>query len=198
MHVDLSASPSEIGRGGEARQTCTEDVDRLTAHASATSAPSLERLGEPWRSSAAPRWHRMARVRVFVEPERLDPEELREMLDSEGCGSVVSFVGLTRGEEQGTKVERLEFDVWEERLPEVLSELAEHAIELFGVFSVVIAHRTGSVGPGESIVCIHVASPHRAEGFEACSWLIDQLKRQAPLWKKEVRADGEVWKAGLG
>ena len=140
----------------------------------------------------------MTRARALIEPERLDPEALREMLDSEGCGSVVSFVGLTRGEEGGTKVERLEFDAWEEKLPGVLNELAERAIELFGVLSVVMAHRTGSVGPGEPIVCIHVASPHRAEGFEACSWLIDELKRQAPLWKKEIRADREVWKAGLG
>ena len=140
----------------------------------------------------------MTRARALIEPERLDPETLREMLESEGCGSVVSFVGLTRGEEGGTKVERLEFDAWEERLPGVLNELVERAIELFGVLSVVMAHRTGSVGPGEPIVCIHVASPHRAEGFEACSWLIDELKRQAPLWKKEIRADGEVWKAGLG
>ena len=93
----------------------------------------------------------MTRVRVLIEPEQLDPESLRDMLDSEGCGSVVSFVGLTRGEEGGTKVERLEFDAWEERLPGVLNELAEQAIELFGVLSVVMAHRTGSVGPGEPI-----------------------------------------------
>ena len=140
----------------------------------------------------------MTRARVLIEPDVLDPEALREMLDSEGCGSVVSFVGLTRGEEGGTKVERLEFDAWEERLPGVLNEIAERAMELFGALSVVMAHRIGSVGPGEPIVCIHVASPHRSEGFEACSWLIEELKRQAPLWKKEVRADGEVWKAGLG
>jgi molybdopterin synthase catalytic subunit len=52
--------------------------------------------------------------------------------------------------------------------------------------------------PGEDIVCIHVASPHRKEGFEACAWLIDALKAQAPVWKKEVRADGAHWKEGLG
>jgi molybdopterin synthase catalytic subunit len=107
-------------------------------------------------------------------------------------------VGLTRGEDDGVIVERLEFDAWAERLPMVLAELAEQALGQFGVSSVVLAHRTGSVGPGEPIVCIHVGSPHRAEGFEACSWLIDELKRQAPLWKKEIRADGEAWKAGLG
>ncbi|RZP11934.1 MAG: molybdenum cofactor biosynthesis protein MoaE [Candidatus Poseidoniales archaeon] len=140
----------------------------------------------------------MTRVRVLIEPEQLDPDGLREMLDSDGCGSVVSFVGLTRGEDDGVTVERLEFDAWDERLTIVLAELAEQALGQFGVSSVVLAHRTGSVGPGEPIVCIHVGSPHRAEGFEACSWLIDELKRQAPLWKKEIRTDGEVWKAGLG
>jgi len=140
----------------------------------------------------------MTSVRILIEPERLDPEGLREILDADGCGSVVSFVGLTRGQDDGVAVERLEFDSWEERLPMVLTELAEQTVGQFDVLSVVLAHRTGSVGPGEPIVCIHIGSAHRADGFEACSWLIDELKRQAPLWKKEVRADGEVWKAGLG
>ena len=121
-----------------------------------------------------------------------------ELLDSDGCGSVVSFVGLTRAQDDGVAVERLEFDAWEEHLPTVLAELAEQTVGQFDVVSVVLAHRTGSVGPGEPIVCIHIGSAHRAEGFEACSWLIDELKRQAPLWKKEIRADGEVWKTGLG
>ena len=76
--------------------------------------------------------------------------------------------------------------------------LGEEAITKFGITSVAMAHRTGKVGPSEPIVSIHVASPHRAEGFEACSWLIDELKAQAPLWKKEIRADGTVWKGGLG
>ena len=140
----------------------------------------------------------MPSVRVLVEPEQLDPDSLRQELETEGCGSVVSFVGLTRGEDDGIAVERLEFDAWEEKLPDVLNNIAEQAIIQFGVKSVVMAHRTGSVGPSEPIVCIHTASPHRAEGCEACSWLIDELKRQAPLWKKEIRADGEIWKAGLG
>ena len=140
----------------------------------------------------------MTRVRILIEPEQLDPDGLREMLNSDGCGSVVSFVGLTRGEDDGVTVERLEFDAWEGELPGALNELAEQALGQFGVSSVVLAHRTGSVGAGEPIVCIHVGSPHRAEGFEACSWLIDELKRQAPLWKKEIRTDGEVWKPGLG
>ena len=80
----------------------------------------------------------------------------------------------------------------------VLHGLAEQAIGKFGVLAVAMAHRVGSVGPQEPIVAIHVGSPHRKEAFQACEWLIDELKKQAPLWKKEVTSKGESWKAGLG
>ena len=80
----------------------------------------------------------------------------------------------------------------------VLYQLAKQAIAQFGVLAVAMAHRTGTVGPEEPIVAIHVGSPHRKEAFLACEWLIDELKKQAPLWKKEVTTLGETWKAGLG
>jgi len=137
---------------------------------------------------------------ILIEPapERLDAEGLRSRLDTEGCGSIVSFVGLTRGEAEGETVLHLEFDAWKEQLPIVLHELARQAIAEFGVSAVGMSHRTGTVLAGEDIVCIHVGSKHRKEGFAACSWLIDALKSQAPLWKKEVRSSGAHWKEGLG
>ena len=137
-------------------------------------------------------------VHVSVEPEVLDPDYLKSKLNVDGCGSIVSFVGITRGLEEGSEVKRLEFDSWEEKLPVVLESIAMEAMDEFGVCSVVIAHRTGAVLPTEPIVCIHVSSPHRSEGFRACSRIIDELKIQAPLWKKEIRSDGEFWKDGLG
>ena len=135
---------------------------------------------------------------IRIEKENLDPNFLRSLVDVDGCGSVVSFVGLTRGDDNGIKVERLEFDSWEDKLENILSEIAKTSIDKFAIKSVLIAHRTGAVEPSEPIVCIHVGSRHRAAGFEACSWLINQLKLQAPLWKKEVRSDGEIWKQGIG
>ncbi len=137
-------------------------------------------------------------VHIEVDSKSLDISRLRSIIDSKGCGSVVSFVGLTRDNEDGVPVKGLEFDAWEDELPNVLRSIAEEAISTFGVSSIVISHRTGFVEPGQEIVCIHVGSAHRAEGFTACSWLISELKRQAPLWKKEFREDGEFWKAGLG
>ena len=137
---------------------------------------------------------------VLVEeaPDVLRPDLLRSRLNTEGCGAVVSFVGLTRETEGEADVLRLEFDAWQARLTPVLKGLAEQAIQNFGVMAVAMAHRTGSVGPQEPIVAIHVGSPHRKEAFQACEWLIDELKKQAPIWKKEVTTDGETWKEGLG
>ena len=138
--------------------------------------------------------------RVVVEeaPDVLDPEALRQRLNTNDCGAVVSFVGLTRETEGKADVLRLEFDAWQDRLTPVLERLAHEAIKRFAVLSVAMAHRTGSVGPQEPIVAIHVGSPHRKEAFQACEWLIDELKKQAPIWKKEVTTDGETWKEGLG
>lgn len=138
--------------------------------------------------------------RVVVEeaPDVLDPEALRQRLNTNDCGAVVSFVGLTRETEGTADVLRLEFDAWQDRLTPVLERLAHEAIKRFAVLSVAMAHRTGSVGPQEPIVAIHVGSPHRKEAFQACEWLIDELKKQAPIWKKEVTTDGETWKEGLG
>ncbi len=138
------------------------------------------------------------RVTVQVESENLEPNQLLEKLIISDSGAVVSFTGLTRQQEEGVRVFSLDFDAWEEQLPKVLEDLANRSIIEFGVESVVIAHRIGSVGPTEPIVSIHVASKHRKEAFQACSWLIDSLKAQAPLWKKENREDGTFWKEGLG
>lgn len=141
----------------------------------------------------------MSGVIVVEEaPDALDPQALLSRLPTEGCGAIVSFLGITRGTEGEADVIRLEFDAWQDRLNPVLHRLASEAIATFGVQAVAMAHRTGAVGPQEPIVSIHVGSPHRKEAFEACSWLIDELKKQAPIWKKEVTTDGETWKEGLG
>lgn len=141
----------------------------------------------------------MAERLVVMEAEGpLNPQHLLSKLDTNGCGAVVSFVGLTREMEGDERVLRLEFDAWKDRLNSVLERLATEAMTDFGVTAVAMAHRTGSVGPNEPIVAIHVGSPHRKEAFTGCSWLIDELKRQAPLWKKEVTTAGETWKEGLG
>ena len=135
---------------------------------------------------------------IMEAPENLDHQALLGKLDLTGCGAVVSFLGITRGYDNGIEIYRLEFDAWQDKLGNVLQLLAETAIENFGISKVAMAHRIGPVKAGENIVSIHVASPHRKQAFQACEWLIGELKIQAPIWKKEVSEHGEKWKAGLG
>ena len=135
---------------------------------------------------------------IMEAQEDLDHQGLLEHLDLTGCGAVVSFLGITRGYDNGIEIYRLEFDAWQDKLGNVLQLLAKTAIENFGISKVAMAHRIGPVKAGENIVSIHVASPHRKQAFQACEWLIDELKIQAPIWKKEVSEHGEKWKSGLG
>ena len=74
--------------------------------------------------------------------------------------------------------------------------LAVEAIARFGVRDVAMLHRLGRLYVGETSVLIVVASAHRAPAFDACRWLIDTLKQQVPIWKKETFADGSVWAPG--
>ena len=146
----------------------------------------------------SPRINMDGDIIITESSSELDPQELLEKLDMDGCGAIVSFLGITRGFDNGEKIIHLEFDYWAGKLKHVLHNLAEMAIKQFGVKKIAISHRTGIVKPKENIVSIHVASPHRKEAFAACEWLIDELKKQAPIWKKEVSESGEKWKSGLG
>tara|TARA_B100001287_G_C22494220_1_gene440416 strand:+ start:98 stop:523 length:426 start_codon:yes stop_codon:yes gene_type:complete len=130
--------------------------------------------------------------------DTIDADGLKNRMNLEGCGAVVSFLGITRSKNEDSNVIQLEFDAWLEKLPIVLNQLANQAIENFQVLSVAMAHRVGIVKANEDIVAIHVGSAHRKPAFSACEWLIDELKKQAPIWKKEVTDNGIKWKAGLG
>ena len=82
------------------------------------------------------------------------------------------------------------------KLPQVLSDIGNEALKKYKLHSISITHRKGTVLPGE-IVCIYATSAHRAEAFAGCSWTIDELKRQAPIWKKEITQSGSYWIEGL-
>jgi molybdopterin synthase catalytic subunit len=74
-----------------------------------------------------------------------------------------------------------------------MQALAEEARRRWAVTDLAIVHRTGTLRIGETSVVIAVAAPHRGEAFDACEWLIDELKRTVPIWKKEVYTEGEAW-----
>ena len=100
----------------------------------------------------------MNNIIIEISESELDAELLKNKLNFEGCGAVVSFIGITRDLEDGERVLQLEFDAWIEQLKPTLSGIAETIKEEFGVSGIAISHRVGVVGPQENIVAIHVCS----------------------------------------
>lgn len=118
------------------------------------------------------------------------------------CGATVTLDGyarkFTKDKETGKSRETLYlvYEAYEEMALKELKKLIGQAHEKFEISNVGIVHRTGRLEIGETSVVISVAAPHRRAAFEACEWLIRELKRTVPVWKKEVYADGENWIEG--
>ena len=130
-------------------------------------------------------------VRLQEDPIRVD--ELLAAVASEGDGAVTLFLGTVRNRNQGRNVTHLEYHAYPEMALRQMRRIAEETAERFAASSVGIIHRTGSLQLGEASVAIAVATPHRAQAFEACRFAIDTLKARVPIWKKEFFEGGEVW-----
>jgi molybdopterin synthase catalytic subunit len=108
------------------------------------------------------------------------------------AGGIAVFLGTTRAETSasGQPLVALDYEAYPEMALQQMRNLAQRAREQWPITRLALLHRTGRVPVGEASVIIAVASPHRAEAFDACEWLIDTLKREVAIWKKEVWADG--------
>lgn len=113
------------------------------------------------------------------------------------CGATVTLDGYVRRFTEGRETLHLFYEAYESMAVKEMRKLIGRAKEQFGIAHVGIVHRIGKLDIGETSVVISVAAPHRKAAFEACEWLIRELKRTVPIWKKEIYADGEVWVEGV-
>jgi molybdopterin converting factor subunit 1 len=127
-------------------------------------------------------------VRVTGEP--LSPEEVTERVRDQRAGAVVTFQGVTR------EVERLDYEAYVEMAGERLTEIAREAVERRGLCAAAVEHRVGEVPLSEPSVVVAVSAPHREEAFVGAREIIDRVKAEAPIWKKEVEGDEERWAEG--
>ena len=113
------------------------------------------------------------------------------------CGAVNLFLGTTRDHHDGRAVVRLEYEAHEAMAREALAALERAACERFALAHCTVVHRLGVVPVTEASVAVVVASAHRGSAFEASRWIMDELKRTVPIWKKEFYADGDArWVEG--
>ena len=112
------------------------------------------------------------------------------------CGATVTLDGYARKWTAGRETDFLVYEAYEPMALSELNKIGAEAHKKFEIAHVGIVHRTGRLEIGETSVVIAVSAPHRRAAFEACEWLIKELKRTVPIWKKEVFQDGEVWVEG--
>jgi molybdopterin synthase catalytic subunit len=133
-------------------------------------------------------------VRVEIMDGVLPTTEVMEGIKA--GPDVCVFDGIVRNNTRGRETLYLDYEAYREMALEQMRGLAAEAVARFGVRDVALLHRLGRLQVGESSVLIVVASAHRGHAFEACRWLIDTLKKQVPIWKKETFVDGAVWADG--
>ncbi len=130
---------------------------------------------------------------IEITESPISIERVIESVRDSGCGAILVFIGTVRDMSDDKKVLYLQYEAYREMAEKLLSKLSEDAKQRFGVKHISIAHRTGKVYPGEVSVAIAVSSPHRKEAYEASRYLIESLKKETPIWKKEFREEGGEW-----
>jgi molybdopterin synthase catalytic subunit len=105
---------------------------------------------------------------------------------SNGMGAVVCFLGVVRGTEVGDAIRAIEYEAFESMVRRQFGLLFEEMEKRWPIESVRLVHRTGVVKVNEPSLWVEVIAPHRGEAFAACQWLIDEMKRVVPIWKKPL------------
>ena len=133
---------------------------------------------------------------IRVTPDILDPAEAIASVASSRAGAINIFLGVVRDNNLGRSVNHLDYEAYPTMAEKVMREIAEESVVRFGFEDVAVLHRTGRLEIGETSLLIAVSSGHRAESFEGGHWLVNEIKKRGPVWKKEVWADGESWVEG--
>ncbi len=127
-----------------------------------------------------------------VTAEAIDLALFRATMQDVSCGAYVQFDGWVRDHNEGQKVLRLEYEVYEPLAVKEGERILSEARERFGVSKAAAIHRSGLMELSDTAVVVGVSSAHRDEAFEACRYIIDQVKVRLPIWKKEHYASGHA------
>jgi molybdopterin synthase catalytic subunit len=132
-----------------------------------------------------------------VQPEPLHLDEVVGFVADPSAGGICTFSGTVRDHSAQGAVTGLTYEAWTDEAERRLRAIADEAASRWALCGVAIVHRFGNLGVGESSVVIAVSSAHRAEAFEACRHVIERLKQDVPIWKKESLTSGEAhWVMG--
>ncbi|HII06548.1 MAG TPA: molybdenum cofactor biosynthesis protein MoaE [Methanotrichaceae archaeon] len=126
---------------------------------------------------------------IEISESEFSIEEVVAKAKRPDAGAVVTFLGTVRDDE----IQGMEVEAYREVALEELEKIRKEAMERFDLKSVDVIHRIGSLSVGDDIVLIVCTAAHRSAAFQGCEHVLEEIKRRAPFWKKEIRAGGERW-----
>jgi molybdopterin synthase catalytic subunit len=127
---------------------------------------------------------------IRLTNERIDASAVLAEVASSAAGAVVLFLGTTRDNSHGRPTASLDYQSYNEMAAKMLAQLEAEARRRWPLIGCALVHRLGHLEIGEASVAVAVSAPHRDAAFEAGKWLIDTLKKNVPIWKRENWADG--------
>lgn len=136
---------------------------------------------------------RTPRVSIQTEDFDLSAEVARLREGDAGVGAVASFVGTVRDRSEGQGIDGMELEHYPGMTEKAIEAMIDTALGRFDIRGARVIHRVGPLAPADQIVMVVVTSAHRGEAFQACEFLMDYLKTQAPFWKKEHTPTGARW-----
>ena len=137
----------------------------------------------------------MTQSRVSIQTQDFDVSaELAALrAGQKGVGAVCCFVGTVRDRNEGDQVSSMELEHYPGMTEKSIEAMVDEALRRFDILGARVIHRVGLLAPLDQIVLVAVTSAHRGASFQACEFLMDYLKTQAPFWKKEETAQGARW-----
>ena len=129
-------------------------------------------------------------MRTAIRFDPLDPAALLAEVASDANGASILFVGTVREVNDGRAVQGIEYAAYETMAAHELERIVGEAAKRFATEHIVVEHRLGVLAVGEASVVIAVAHPHRGAAYDASRYVIEELKRRVPIWKREAYADG--------
>lgn len=130
---------------------------------------------------------------IKITEKAIDVQKVIDTASSLGAGAVNVFIGTVRNTAHNKNVVWLEYESYEAMAVAEIRKVIDQAAAKWELLGWAVSHRIGTLKPGEVAVVVAVSAPHRKESFEACQYIIDNVKAKVPIWKKEVFEDGEEW-----
>lgn len=134
---------------------------------------------------------------IRITNDRLNLEEVMLELEDNSAGALSIFIGNVRNRGRSGNVSEIYYESYSKMAEQKMREIENEAQTKWEIKKLLAFHRIGNIKVGETSIIIGVSSEHRQEAFEACKYVIDNVKTRVPIWKKEISEEGQKWVEGI-